>query len=152
MILSSSTLELNWSGDYGHDHDYNYDYNYDSETEGSGGVEWCPSFEDCTAWRGPPPPYNDDEVAMYPLASLQPRPGDIVYGRKRSRCSSLTVQMANLVRVDSVVSATEAVVKGVENAGRRALELPRAVKEVKKALEGRRAKKKIAWLGKRQYL
>jgi hypothetical protein len=43
------------------------------------------------------------------------------------------------------------VVKGVGEVGKKALDLPRAVGGFKKALEAKRAKKKLAWLGKRKY-
>jgi hypothetical protein len=138
MILNESSLSLGFSMDESSD-DYLVDY--------SG--EW-PGYDDLVAWRGPPPPYEEDEVPTHLLAHLQAR--SEMYGRKRSRCSSLTEQMANLVRVDSVVSVTEAVVKGVGEVGKKAMDLPRAVGGFKKALEAKRAKKKLTWLGKKKYL
>jgi hypothetical protein len=138
MILDENSLGLGFSMD-----DSSNDYLMDYPDE------W-PDYDDLVTWRGPPPAYEEDEVPVQPRAHWRVRPE--IYGRKRSRCSSLTEQMANLVRVDSVVSATEAVVKGVGEVGKKALDLPRAVGGFKKALEAKRAKKKLAWLGKRKYL
>jgi hypothetical protein len=138
MILDESSLGLGFSMD-----DSSNDYLMDYPDE------W-PDYDDLVTWRGPPPAYEEDEVPVQSRAHWRARPE--IYGRKRSRCSSLTEQVANLVRVDSVVSATEAVVKGVGEVGKKALDLPRAVGGFKKALEAKRAKKKLEWLGKRKYL
>jgi hypothetical protein len=91
----------------------------------------------------PPPEY----VAFdpYPFFSSQPKP------RRRS-----TLQLIETVYKDGIKATTgkvgKSVVKHVEDVGKMAKDVPHAFKEAQVKLSSRRARGKIRWLEKRNYL